>query len=238
LVRAVDIGSLPVMSARSADAPFHIDVWSDVVCPFCCLGMAQLRRALAEFEHADVTAITLHAYELHPNAPASYDQTLDELVAAKYQLPLSGARTLHERLEREADDLGLRWDLSRARPANTFDAHRLIAAASERGLAGAMNDRLFTAYFSDGELVSDPSVLARLGAEVGLNDASELLASANHAEDVRRDEADAVELGFSGVPAFLLDRRMVVLGAQDAGTMLNALNRAWARRSAIGHPAH
>jgi predicted DsbA family dithiol-disulfide isomerase len=211
---------------------FSIDVWSDVVCPFCYLGSRQLDLALEGFEHRDDVIITHHAFELDPTTPLVVERSLDEIVAAKYALPVEHAREQHRRLEAQAASLGVTMNFDRARATNTFDAHRLIALASTRGLGDAMAKRLFRAYFGEGRLISDHDQLDELAHEVGVDDASRLWTGDAYASDVRSDEAAAQDLGISGVPAFVVDRKFMVMGAQGAEKILDVLQRAWERRAA------
>jgi len=213
--------------------PFIIDVWSDVVCPFCYLGAHQLAAALERFEHREDVVIRHRAFELDPHAPADYGFNLDELVAHKYAVPLERARTLNQRLESDAAALGMTWSMARARPSNTFDAHRLVALASTQGLGGAMNERLFRAYFCEGVLLSDVAVLDTLAREVGVGGADSLLPTDAFSSEVRGDESTAQELGISGVPTLLLDGKFMVVGAQGSAQMLDVLERAWIRRGEL-----
>jgi predicted DsbA family dithiol-disulfide isomerase len=215
------------------DAPFTIDIWSDVVCPFCALGEAQLRHALAQFEQRDQVVIQFHAFELDTHAKASYDQPIAELVARKYSSEISAVERHQRSMEAEATKLGLTLDFTKVRHANTFDAHRLIALAKSQGLGNAMVDRLFAAYFAEGELVSDHATLVRLADEVGVHGAAATLASDLYADEVRADEEAASELGISGVPAMVLDGRFMVVGAQGVDALTNVLARAWARRQSL-----
>ena len=215
------------------NVPFTIDIWSDVICPYCALGKAHLERALATFDHANDVVIAFHAFELDTHARASYDDSLDELVARKYGLRVDQAASSHQRLECEAAELGLTWSLSTARPGNTFDAHRLIALAESQGRATAMINRLFVAYFSEGVLISDHDQLAALAHEVGVVGAPEFLESDALSESVRADEENALELGISGVPAMMLDGRFLVIGARPAHELGEILGRAWDRRDKI-----
>lgn len=207
-----------------------VDVWADVVCPFCYLGSQQLAQAMERFEH-DV-AVTHHAFELDPEAPASSDQSLDELLATKYQMPVERARALHRRLEGQGKELGVAFSFDTVRRANSFDAQRLIALASSQSRGEVMSDRLFRAYFSDGMLISDRDQLSSLANEVGVAGVDELWNSDAFVVDVRADEARAHELGISGVPAILIDQRVMVLGAQGVDEITNALREAWASRAA------
>ncbi|MGD0852747.1 MAG: DsbA family oxidoreductase [Acidimicrobiales bacterium] len=211
---------------------FTIDLWSDVVCPYCYLGRRQLAAALVDFEQRDLVSIRHRAYELDPRARLTHERPLADVVAAKYGVPVSQVHASHERLEREARALGMTWSFATARPTDTLDAHRVIALAATQGLGDAMNDRLFRAYFSEGELVSDHGRLSALALEVGVEGADALWDGDAFTEVVRADEAAAQELGISGVPCFLLDSRFMVMGAQGKDQILDVLRRAWARRAA------
>jgi predicted DsbA family dithiol-disulfide isomerase len=212
---------------------FFVDVWSDVVCPFCYLGTRQLALALEQFDHRDEVVVRHRAFELDPRASSSYDLSLDELLASKYGMPLERARSLNERLESDAADLGMSWHMKVARPANTFDAHRLIALAASQKKSGPMSERLFRAYFSDGELLSDADTLVALGTEVGVTDAEGLFSDDRFASDVREDERQAQELGITGVPSMLVDGKFMVMGAQGTAQILDVLTRAWAQREEL-----
>jgi predicted DsbA family dithiol-disulfide isomerase len=214
------------------DETFVIDLWSDVVCPFCYLGSRQLEAALTLFEHRDDVVIRHRAFELDPHAQLAYDRPLAELVAAKYAIPVSQVHTMHERLEANAEALGLTWALERAQPTNTFDAHRVIALAESQGAGEVVSDRLFRAYFSEGELISDHQRLSDLANEVGVGDVDTLWDSDAFVDVVRADEATAQELGITGVPCFLMDSKFMVSGAQGTEQILDVLRRAWARRAA------
>jgi len=211
---------------------FTIDLWSDVVCPFCYLGSRQLDQALEQFDHRGDVVVRHRAFELDPHATLAYDRPLAELVAAKYAIAVSQVHTMHDRLLASAEALGMTWSLDTARPTNTFDAHRVIALASSQGLGDEMSQRLFRAYFSDGQLVSDHETLRALGDDVGVSDVGALWESDAFTTDVRSDENAALELGITGVPSFLVDSKFMVSGAQGTEQILDVLQRAWARRAA------
>jgi predicted DsbA family dithiol-disulfide isomerase len=212
--------------------PFVIDIWSDVVCPFCYLGTRQLAEALSHFEHRDSVELRHRAFELDPSAKLHYDASLEELVAQKYSMPVSSVQTMHVRMQGEARELGMEWSLGTARPTNTFDAHRVIALASTQGLAGQMSERLFRAYFCEGELISNHERLDELADEIGVTGARELWKGDAFTADVRADETAAQELGITGVPCLLLDGKFMVVGAQGSHQILDVLRRAWSRRTA------
>jgi predicted DsbA family dithiol-disulfide isomerase len=209
-----------------------IDVWSDVVCPFCYLGRRQLALAIDQFEHREDVTLRQRAFELDPHAKVAYDRPLDELVAAKYAIPVAQVHTMHERLEGQARELGMTWSFATAKPTNTLDAHRVIALASTQGLGDETSERLFRAYFSEGELVSDHQRLSELAGDVGVRDVDPLWEGDAFVDVVRADEAAAEELGITGVPSFLIDSKFMVMGAQGVEHILDVVRRAWARRAA------
>lgn len=211
---------------------FVIDIWSDVVCPFCYLGTRQLAQALERFEHRGDVVLRHRAFELDPRAKFAYDQPLAEMVAAKYAIGVTQVHAMHERMGRDAQALGMTWSLETAQPTNTFDAHRVIALASSQGLGEEMSERLFRAYFSEGDLVSDRGRLSELAGEVGVIDVGSLWEGDAFADEVRSDEAEAQELGISGVPSMRIDSKFMVTGAQGSEQILDVLQRAWARRAA------
>jgi predicted DsbA family dithiol-disulfide isomerase len=167
-----------------------------------------------------------------PTARTDYTDTLDEMVAEKYSMPLAKAREINHGLEMQAQELGMTWDFARARRTNTFDAHRLIALSATQDKSDVMSERLFRAYFSDGLLISDREQLSALAEEVGVSDAPLLWETEAFASDVRADEASAQQLGINGVPAFLVDNKFMVMGAQGAEKIADVLQRAWERQRA------
>jgi len=209
-----------------------IDVWSDVVCPFCYLGSRQLELALADFAHADAVVVNHHAFELDAHARSDYDVSLAELVARKYGISVERSHELHANLTAQAKSLGAAMSFDLAKPTNTFDAHRLIALSATQGKSDVMSERLFRAYFGEGLLVSDHDQLNTLAEEVGVLDAPLLWETEAFASDVRADERSAEELGITGVPAFLVDNKFMVLGAQGAEKIVDVLDRAWAKLGA------
>ena len=206
-----------------------IEIWSDVVCPWCYVGKRNLEAALADFPHAGQVTIEWRSFELDPTTPARVDLSMNEVLERKYGMTPDQAASANRKMTELAAGVGLDYHLDRVRIGNTFDAHRLIHLASHEGRGGAMKERLLHAYFTEGRSVSDLSALAELAAEVGLDGerVGAVLASDEYADDVRADEARAVELGSTGVPFFVLDGRFGVPGAQPPDVLLRLLHRAW-----------
>jgi predicted DsbA family dithiol-disulfide isomerase len=210
----------------------ELEIWSDIACPFCYVGKRRLERALAEFDHADEVTVLWRSFELDPQAPAERPGELAAQLAAKYGSTVEEARLKQGQLAQAAAQDGLELRFEQARSGNTFDGHRLVHLAAEHALGDEMKERLLQAYFTDGRLIADPATLIELGVEVGLPEAEiiELLASDRFAEAVREDERDAAQLGISGVPTFIVDRRVGVTGAQPPELLLALLQRGWAER--------
>src|SRR3981081_693965 len=185
-----------------------IEIWSDVVCPWCYIGKRRFESALAQFSHRDDVEVMWRSFELDPSAPALRTGDNAERLAAKYGMSQQQAIDSQDRLTQMAAQEGLafRFDLSQS--GNTFDAHRLLHLAAEHGLQDDAKERLFRAYFSEGEPIGDAETLVRLVAEVGVPsaEAQAVLASAKYTEEVRADEREATELGINGVPFFVVDR--------------------------------
>jgi predicted DsbA family dithiol-disulfide isomerase len=207
----------------------EIDVWSDVVCPWCAIGKKRLEDALAKFPHKDDVAVVWRAFELDPSAPKVQEGDNAERLGKKYGRTREQALAMMKNVEDTAAKDGLTLRLTTARSGNTFDAHRVIKLAGDRGVQGAVKARLMRGYMTDGEAIGEREVLVKLAAEAGL-DAEEVravLASDRYAAEVREEEAAARSLGVNGVPFFVLGGKYAVSGAQPAEVMLRALEQAW-----------
>jgi predicted DsbA family dithiol-disulfide isomerase len=206
-----------------------VEIWSDVVCPWCYIGKRRFESALAQFEHRDDVELRWRSFELDPDAPRIAEVTGPERLAAKYGVSLEQARAMNANVTGIAAGEGLEYRLDRTRGGNTFDAHRLIQLAADEGIQDAVKERLMRGYFTEGEPIGDHDALARLTADAGLDPgaARALLAGDAHADSVRADEQLARQLGITAVPFFVLDRRYGVSGAQPAEILLGALQQAW-----------
>jgi predicted DsbA family dithiol-disulfide isomerase len=209
----------------------EIQVWSDFACPWCVLGLARLRAAERAFEHGDTVSVVHRSFELHPGAPARRDLSYEEAVARKYGVGRGEARAGQARLAAMGREAGIELAFDRIQLTNTFDAHRLAQAAAGTASEDALVDGLFAAYFTEGRLLSDHDVLKDVAQAAGLDGhlVEKVLDGDAYADAVRADEAEAEELGVTGVPFFLIDGAWPVPGAQDTETMLILLRRAWAR---------
>jgi predicted DsbA family dithiol-disulfide isomerase len=231
---AVISGVVPVESSEREVPGVKIEIWSDVVCPWCYIGKRRFEAALAEFPQRDQLEVEWKSFELDPGAESATarsdsDNGYAERLASKYGTTPRAAQKMLDDMTATAATVGLEYHFELASHANTFDAHQVIHLGLERGVQDAVKERLLKAYFSEGALIGDHETLARLGAEAGL-DADEVrtaLAEQRYAAAVRSDEAEAAQLGISGVPFFVVDRKYGVNGAQPPEQILELLRRAW-----------
>lgn len=213
----------------------RVDVWSDIACPWCYVGKRRLEAALEGFDQRDDVEVVWRAFELDPSAPQELPSQPPyvERLARKYRTNSTDAQAMIDRMTSVAAADGLEFRFDRIRPGNTFNAHRLIHFARQHHLQDALKERLLAAYLCEGEPIGDSAMLARQAEAVGLDrgEAMGVLSSDAFAEEVRREEQDARELGISGVPFFLIDGRLAVSGAQSAELLGQALAQAWRERT-------
>lgn len=212
----------------------RIDLWSDLVCPWCAIGKAHLDEALAAFEHAGEVDVVWRSFELDPGAPAVREGSYGAQLASRYGTSPQGGNAMVGRISAAAERAGVQARFDLVRPANTFDAHRLLHLAKEHGAQDRLAARLTQACLAEGELLSDPTTLQRLAQDVDLEagPVADALASGAYGDHVRADEAEAARREITAIPTFLLDGRHVVPGAQSPESMLAALRRAWSRQGA------
>lgn len=200
----------------------RIDVWSDVVCPYCWVGKHRLEEALARQGVTDAQ-IVFHAFELNPAAAQS--RPLVAYLAERFGSE-ARVRAAWQRIEQMGAPSGLAfaWDAAIAAP--TLDAHRLILHAQAQGLGAPMKERLMRAHFQDGADVADRATLLALAHEVGVKDAAPLLEGSLLEKEVRADEAAARGMGIGGVPFFVFDQKLAVSGAQPVELFEEAIREA------------
>jgi len=212
----------------------RIEIWSDVVCPWCYVGKRNFEAALAAFEHRDDVEVTYRSFELDPSAPAVRHGDYVAHLARKYGMSQTQAQNMIDSMTKTGAGAGVVLDFERARPGNTFDAHRLLHLAKEKGVQQPLKERLMRATFTDGEPIGDREALVRLAAEAGIppEEAVAALEGGAYAAEVRADEALALELGISAVPYFVVDRKFGIPGAQAPDVILQVLQRAWEKSGA------
>jgi predicted DsbA family dithiol-disulfide isomerase len=207
----------------------NLEIWSDVACPWCFVGKRRIEAALSAFGHADDVVVRWRSFELDPSAPRERDVDGATHLAQKYGMTRERAQEAQQRVAvlGAGDGIDFRFDI--ARGGNTFDAHRLLALAADRGVQDALKERLMLAYHCEGEPIGDPATLARLAIDVGLSpeDVHGVLDSDRFATEVREDERTASALGIDAVPCFVVDRAIAASGAQSPEVLRQLLDRAW-----------
>ena len=205
-----------------------IEIWSDVMCPFCYIGKRKLEKALEQFEGKKNVEVTWKSYQLNPHI--EYQEGVDVYT---YLAEVKGksrewAEEMHANVSNMANEVGLNYDFDKVKIANSFDAHRVIQLAKTHNLTNEVEERFFKAYFTEGAIMSDHKTLLRLGVEAGLNEAEVqgVLGSDEFALDVKADVAEAQQIGVRGVPFFVFNRRYAISGAQDTAVFLETLRRS------------
>lgn len=212
----------------------NIEIWSDMMCPFCYLGKRRLEEALSRFPEKEKVKITWKSFQLNPGMKTEPGKNITQYLMEMKGWSLEQTRQAHDRLTKAAAEAGLLYDFDRAVVANSFDAHRLVQLAKARDLGDAMEERLFKGYFSEGANIADPSTLLLLAKEAGLAEAEakSLLESDAYAAEVKADVREAQQLGVTGVPFFVFDRKFAVSGAQDTSVFLKALEKSTLEKAA------
>ncbi|WP_101523991.1 DsbA family oxidoreductase [Nocardioides houyundeii] len=216
----------------------RIEIWSDVVCPWCYIGKRRLESALSTFEHADQVEVVWRSYQLDPSAPAVATETSTQMLARTYGQSPEGVAGMQQQVSAAAAEEGLVYRLDQTLHVNTVDAHRLLHLALHEGgpeLQGRLKEALLAAYFTQGRNVADHTVLAEVADQAGLEatGVAEVLASQRYADEVAADVAQARAYGATGVPFFVVDAAYGVSGAQPAEAFTQVLQRAWRD----GHPS-
>lgn len=207
-----------------------VQLWSDIACPWCYIGKRRLEAVIARLGSRLAVDVTWRSFELDPSAPRVQPAAISyaERLARKYGTTIEDATAMIDRMTAVAAGDGLAFRFERIRPGNTFDAHRVLHLARDRGVQAAVKERFLRAYMTEGEPIGERETLARLAAEAGLDrdEARRVLEGDAYADAVRADEAEAHRLGIRGVPFFVIAGRYGVSGAQPADVLEDALLQA------------
>lgn len=213
----------------------RIDIWSDIVCPWCYIGRRRFERALGAFPHRDGVEIVHRSFQLNPAMSRGSVRNHREHLMSKYGLSERQAHAAQVRMERTAAEEGLEFRLVGGVTGNTFDAHRLLHLARDRGMQDAVIERFYRAHFTERRSIFDAESLVALAVEAGLDgeQAKDVLSGVAYADAVAADLRDARGHGVTGVPYYLFDGRDAVSGAQPAELFTEALGRAWSDTSVM-----
>ena len=206
-----------------------VEIWSDFVCPFCYLGKVKFEKALEGFLNKENVEVIYKSFELDPNASKMPKGNLSELISKKYGITLEQAERNNQNITAHAKEVGLVYNLEKAIPVNTLDAHRLFQYAKHLGKDKEIMSALFKGYFTDSRNLSEIDTLAKISKEAGLEEevVREILNSDKYTDKVRADEKEAQHLGVDSVPFFIINDKYTISGAQPVEVFSETLEKVW-----------
>lgn len=217
-----------LQETMTTDNKITVEIWSDVMCPWCYIGKRRFEKALSDFDDKASVEVVWKSFQLNPNMKTEPGKNISQYLAEVKGWTLEHAQKMNAHVTGIAAKEGLEYNMDKAVVANSFDAHRIVQLAKTKGKGDAMEERLFRAYFTEGLNTADHVVLVRLATEIGLDESEvkEVLASSMFAENVHQDVREAQTLGASGVPFFVINRKYGVSGAQESEAFLQVLEKA------------
>ena len=213
---------------KTTENKVKVEIWSDIMCPFCYIGKRKFETALSQFSHAAQVEIVWKSFLLSPDMKTAPEKNIHQFLAEHKDISIEQARKFNDQITISARQHGLVYNFDKTIPANSFNAHRFSHLAKQHGLQDKAEEILFKAYFTDGKNMDDIPTLIELGTEIGL-DADEVktaLESNSYADEVRQDIYQARQIGVRGVPFFLFNNKLAVTGAQDSSVFLGTLEKA------------
>lgn len=206
-----------------------VQIWSDIMCPFCYIGKRRIEEALSQFEHKEAVAIEWKSFELDAHFTPSSNDNLAEHLADKYGRDINWAQTMLDNMTQNAKTAGLDFHFEKAVLANSHNAHRLLHLAKKHQLANELEEQLFKAYLTDGKDLNNLNTLAELGIAVGLDAeaVAQVLHSNAYSNEVKQDIQEAGAIGVQGVPFFVFDNKYTISGAQPSTAFLQTLEKVW-----------
>ncbi|MEI7661124.1 MAG: DsbA family oxidoreductase [Bacteroidota bacterium] len=208
----------------------EIEIWSDVMCPFCYIGKRKFEKALAQFPFRDQLELTWKSFQLAPDMKTDPAKNINQYLAVHKGISIEEAAEMNDYVTEMASGVGLKYDFDKAVVANSFNAHRFSHFAKQAGKQDEAEELLFRAYFTEGKNIDDYPTLVQLGTELGLNAEAlkAALESGMYADEVRTDIYEARQVGVGGVPYFLFDGKLAVQGARDSQVFAEALEKSFA----------
>lgn len=210
-----------------------IEIWSDIMCPFCYIGKRRFDEAIAQFEHKDQVEIIWKSFMLSPELKTDPSKNINQFLAEHKGISLEEATGMNDYVTNMAAQAGLTYDFSKAVVANSFNAHRFSHFAKQYGKQNEAEEKLFAAYFTEGKNIDDAETLIKIATELGLDATkfASVMSSGAYAKDVMADIEEAQELGIRGVPFFVLNRKYAISGAQETAVFLDTLQKAYAEET-------
>jgi len=206
-----------------------VEIWSDVMCPFCYIGKRHFEQAIEKLPFKEEIEVNWKSYQLNPDYHNANNETIYDYLSRSKGMPIEQAKQMTQQVVDMASNAGLKIDFDTNIPANTFNAHRLIHLAAKHNLQNLAEEKLFEAHFVNSRNIGDIGVLVDLAVEIGLDrvEAEEVLSGNQFAEAVRYDIYESQNLGIRGVPYFVMDRKYAVSGAQPVQAFTDALTQSF-----------
>ncbi|WP_054704524.1 DsbA family oxidoreductase [Bacillus sp. JCM 19041] len=203
----------------------QVEIWSDIACPFCYIGKRKFEQALEEFP--EKVEVTYKSFQLDPSAPKNSSESMVEVLAKKYNMPIEKAKEMNTQVTAQAAEVGLTYQLENISVVNTMDAHRLSHYAKEQGKMGEVMELLLKAHFTEGKHVGKPETLKEIAASAKLDEeaVAALLENDAYKDQVERDQQEGSQIGVQGVPFFVFNRKYAVSGAQPKEAFLQVLEK-------------
>lgn len=221
------MSKIEILNQQNEESKISIDVWSDIVCPFCYIGKRNFEAALEQKGLKDNVEVTWHSFELAPDAVTNPDGNVYEDLAARKGWTVENTKQMHQQVTDRAKEAGLDYDFDRAVPANSRNAHRILHLALKHNVQDEVKEALFKAYFTEGRNIDDEQTLVEIGQAAGLSeeDIKQVLDNKMFEAEIKADIQDASNIGVQGVPFFVFNRKYGVSGAQPVETFADVLSK-------------
>ena len=225
------IARLNKFAALNKKIKMKVEIWSDVTCTHCYTAKRKFERALSQFKDRDKIEVIWRSFELAPELKTDPNKFLPQFLQELQGISLKQAQDMINHVTDSVKEVGLEYNLNKAIPANSFNAHRLSHFAKVRGLQDKMEERLFNAYFIEGKNIDDIPSLVELAKEIGLNvsEVKNILETAKYADQVKQDLAEAKQIGIASVPKYIFNTNTKISGAQDSKVYLEILEKEFAQ---------
>ncbi len=206
-----------------------VEIWSDIVCPFCYIGKRKFESALAAFDIKEQVEIVWHSFQLDSDMIPVLGQTVNQYLAERKGVSPEKGKEMNDYMSNIAKEVGLEYNFDKAIITNTMDAHRLLHLAKTTGVQNEVKEKLFAAYYTDGKDVGDTETLVQIGESAGLESDKirAMLQSNQYLKEVRIDQFRGEQLGVQAVPFFVFNNKYAVSGAQSAEVFTNVLQKVW-----------
>ncbi|WP_339900953.1 DsbA family oxidoreductase [uncultured Cyclobacterium sp.] len=204
-----------------------VEIWSDVVCPFCYIGKRRFEKALANFSQKNQIEVIYRSFQLNPDIQTDTNKSVEQYLAESKGVTLSKATEMTQYVTDQAALEGLDFQMQNAVVANTFRSHRILQLALTQGKQQAMKERLLEAYFIEGKNIDDMGILSNLSSDVGLTNVEEITKTDTFSDEVKRDILASKQMGIQGVPFFVFNRKYGISGAQETKVFAEAINQSF-----------